>query len=362
MSDDPPYPELKKTHTMAHKGRPWRDYKPPPAAGVWNVIQGFNNYWMLVAAVELNVFDRLDERGPASAETIAGWVDASVEHLRHLLDAMVTLGYLDQIGGVYELTETGERYLVRTSPASMADLVRVSPGPLENWLELAETVRNGRVGKPIDDDIAGFYAPLVEATFTTQNRAAGRLGLKLGWQRLRDLAVLDLGAGLAPWAIAILEQAEASTAVVNDFPEIVKLAEQRVAERGLSDRVSYRPGNFHDIEIEPEHYDIVVLGHLCRTEGPELAPKLIGRAVAGLKPGGTLLVADYFADNDRKLGAFGVQMGMTMLANTVHGRMITNADMQGWLAAQPLERIRLIEPIGFNFVYVASKKPKETGT
>ncbi len=27
---DSPYPELKKTHTMAHTGRPWRDHKPPP--------------------------------------------------------------------------------------------------------------------------------------------------------------------------------------------------------------------------------------------------------------------------------------------------------------------------------------------
>ena len=40
---DSPYPEIKKTHTMAHTGRPWRDRKPPPSAGVWSVIQGFGN-------------------------------------------------------------------------------------------------------------------------------------------------------------------------------------------------------------------------------------------------------------------------------------------------------------------------------
>ena len=99
-----------------------------------------------------------------------------------------------------------------------------------------------------------------------------------------------------------------------------------------------------------------MLGHICRTEGPDLAPGLIARAVAGLKPGGKLLVADYFADNDRKMNAFGVQMGMTMLANTERGRMLTHAQMHGWLAAQPLEAIRMVEPIGFNLVYVANKK------
>ena len=40
VSADSPYPELKKTHTMAHTGRPWRDYKPPPSAPVWAIIQG----------------------------------------------------------------------------------------------------------------------------------------------------------------------------------------------------------------------------------------------------------------------------------------------------------------------------------
>ena len=37
---DAPYPELKKSHTMANQGRPWTDYKPPPAAPVWAAIEG----------------------------------------------------------------------------------------------------------------------------------------------------------------------------------------------------------------------------------------------------------------------------------------------------------------------------------
>ena len=268
---------------------------------------------------------------------------------------MVTLGFLDQLDDVYELTETAERYLCTDGAASMASLVRISPGPLENWTALAETIRSGSVQQPIEQDAAGFYAPLVQATFATQHRAATRLGQHLGWQRTPGLRVLDLGAGCAPWAIAILEQSEGSTAVINDLPEIIGRAETTVAERGFTERTDFRPGDFHRIPIETESFDVVCLGHVCRTEGPELAPRLLERAVAGLRPGGQLLVADYFADNERKMNAFGVQMGMTMLANTLRGRVLTNELMHGWLAAQALESIRLIEPIGFNFVYVATK-------
>jgi hypothetical protein len=68
------------------------------------------------------------------------------------------------------------------------------------------------------------------------------------------------------------------------------------------------------------------------------------------------LLADYFADNDRKYNPFGVQMGLTMLANTERGGMLTNKQVSGWLRDASFEAIRLVEPIGFNHVYVATKR------
>ncbi len=357
MATDAPYPELKKTHTMARRGRPWRDYKPPPSGPVWAVIQGVGSYWMLVAAIELGVFDGIERLGPTTIGPLAEALDVSPVHLQHLCDAMVSFGFLDQVDEVYELTETAERYLCTYGPASMAALVRVAPGPIANWEQLADTIRSGAVGSPIEDDPVAFYGPLVQATFPTQLRAAGRLGLRLGWPRRAGLRVLDLGAGRAPWAIAVLESSPGSTAVVNDLPGVIDLAAQTVHERGLDGRVEYLPGDFHEIDLEPGSFDVVVLGHVCRTEGDERSRALLRRAFEALKPEGQVLIADYFADNDRKFNPFGVQMGMTMLANTERGGMLTNAQVTGWLRDTGFESGRLLEPIGFNFVYVAAKPP-----
>ena len=351
---DSPYPQLKKTHTMAHAGRPWRDVKPPPSAPVWAIIQGFGSYWALVAAIELGIFDELQRAGSNQAATLADRLGVSCDHLRHLLDALVTFGFLDQLDNIYALTETAERYLCTDGPASMAALVAVAPGPHDNWTGLADTIRNGRVRTPIEDDSAAFYAPLVTATFATQLRAASRLGAALGWSRRPAMRVLDLGAGRAPWAIAALTQSSGSTAVVNDLPGVVELAEQSLADNDLTARCELRPGDFHEIEIEARQYDVVVLGHVCRTEGEERATALLARAAAALVPGGQLVLADYFADNDRKHNPFGVQMGLTMLASTRRGGMLTHHQVHGWLSAVGLESIRLMEPIGFNQVYVAS--------
>jgi SAM-dependent methyltransferase len=351
---DSPYPELKKSHTMAHRGRPWRDYKPPPAAPVWALIQGFGSYWALVAAIELGVFDAL-EASPAAVEPLASSLGASPAHLEHLLDALVTFGFLDQVDDVYELTETAARYLCTNGAASMASLVAVAPGPHENWTRLADTIRSGRVATPIERDPVAFYGPLVTATFTTQLRAATRLGLALGWARRPGLRVLDLGAGAAPWAIAVLQQSTGATAVVNDLPGIVELAAVTADAHGVAERVELRPGDFHTIDIEPSAYDIVVLGHVCRTEGEGRARALLARAVDALRPGGQVLLADYFADNERKHNPFGVQMGLTMLASTERGGRLTNQQVHGWLRDAGLRQIRLLEPIGFQFTYVATK-------
>lgn len=357
---DAPYPELKKSHIAERVGRPWRDIKPPPAAPVWAVIQGYASYSALVAAVDLGVFDALGAAGPSTAASLAPALGASPPHLGALLDGLVALGLLDQVRGVYELNETAERYLTSDGPATMAALVGVANGPLGNWEGLADTVRTGRPPAPVDDDPEAFYLPLVRATYPTQRRAADRTAALLGLARAgRPLRVLDIGAGAAPWTVAFLTQCPDATAVVNDLPGVLTEAEEKIAEAGIGDRVELRPGDYHQIDWEDGAYDLVVLGHVCRAEGDDGTGRLLARSWRALRPGGRLVLADYFPDNARKLNPFGVLMGLTMVAATAHGRTFTPEEMHSRLAAQGFSQIRLLEPIGFNQVFVATRPSEE---
>lgn len=352
---DAPYPELKKTHTMAHKGRPWTDYKPPAAAPVWAAIEGLGRYYILLAALELDVFDTLGRTGPTSVADLAAHLDVSEPHLGSLLDGVVALGLLDQYADVYELNDTARRYLVSDGPATMADLIAVAPGPHENWTRLADTVRNGRPATPIEDDPAAFYVPLIEGTFTTIYRCAGRADLRIRYSALETPRILDLGAGGAPWSIAMLEACPGGSAVVNDLPGVVAVAEAKLAEHGVADRAEIRPGDFHTIDLEAETYDLVVLGHVCRTEGAEGARHLIDRAFTALRPGGRLILSDYFTDLERKFNPHAVLMGTTMMASTERGFTFTHGQFSEWLREAGFARLRLVEPIGFQQCFVATR-------
>ena len=352
---DPPYPELKKSHTMAHKGRPWTDYKPPAAAPVWAAIEGLGRYYILLAALELDVFDTLQRTGPSRVEELATELGLPVDHLRSLLDGIVAQGLLDQYVDVYELNDTAKRYLVSDGPATMASLIPVAPGPHENWIRLAATVRDGRPATPIEDDPAAFYVPLVEGTFTTMFRCATRADLKIRYSADPATRVLDLGAGGAPWAIAILNGCPDGHAVVNDLDGVIDVARAKAVEHAVDARCEFRAGDFHTIDIEPGAYDIVVLGHVCRTEGVDGARHLIQRAFDALAPGGRLLLADYFPDMERKFNPHAVLMGTTMMASTERGFTFTHKDFSEWLVAAGFEALRLVEPIGFQQTFVASK-------
>ncbi len=352
---DAPYPELKKTHTMAHKGRPWTDYKPPSSAPVWAAIEGLARYYILLAALELDVFDTLQSIGPSRAEAVAEAIGAPVDHTRSLLDGVVALELLDQFTDTYELNDTAKRYLVSDGPATMSDLIGVAPGPHENWTRLADTVRNGRPATPIEDDPAAFYVPLVEGTFTTMFRCASRADLKLRYSALKAPRVLDLGAGGAPWAIAVLKACPDATAVVNDLDGVLDVAQAKAAEHGVLDRCEFVAGNFHEIDIDDDAYDLVFLGHICRTEGAAGAQHLIERAHRALKPEGRVVLADYFTDIERKFNPHAVIMGTTMMASTEKGFCFTHQQFSEWLTAAGFLRLRLIEPIGFQQSFVGTK-------
>ncbi len=359
---DTPYPELKKTHTMAHTGRPWTDYKPPPAAPVWAAIEGLGRYYILLAALELDVFDTLQRLGPSTVESVAEALDAPVDHVRSLLDGVVALQLLDQVNDVYDLNDAAKRYLVTDGPASMADLIPVAPGPHENWSRLADTVRRGRPATPIEDDPAAFYVPLVQGTFTTMFRCATRADLKIRYSAMRSPRILDLGAGGAPWAIAMLGACVDGTAVVNDLPVVIDVAIAKAAEHGVAERCEFRPGDFHTVEIEPDHYDVVILGHVCRAEGADGARHLIERAFAALAPDGRLVLADYFTDIERKSNPHAVIMGTTMMASTEKGFCFTHQEFSEWIRAAGFADLRLVEPIGFQQSFVASKPRQRKDT
>jgi SAM-dependent methyltransferase len=322
---------------------------PPDPGAVWGVVDGFTTYWAVVALLRLGVFEAL-AAGASTLAALAAATGATPDRLEPLCATARTRGLLQHDGDRWALAPTSATFLVRSSPASMAELVERSPGPHAAWATLERTVVSG----PADPVGPSFHATLVEATGPTQLAAAAATAAALGIGGTRRIDhVLDLATGAAPWASALLEADPNAVATCNDLPEVVGVAQRAVAARGLAGRCRWLPGDVAHVPLPSA--DVVVVAHLLRAESPTWARAVLRRAAAAVRPGGLLLVADYFLDDDHLGPPVSVRMGLTMVASTAEGRALVRSEVQGWMAGEGLVDVRAIRPVPFQEVLVAER-------
>lgn len=329
------------------------DEKPEPAL-IWQIIGGFSLYWALVAAVRLQIFDHLIG-GSLPLEQLAAALKADVEKLGLVCDALVAVAILDGDRNGYRLNKTSRTLLVTSSDRYMGELVIESPGVLANWPGLAATVQGGPPDHDVDEDQGSFYARFARASFLTQLRAARFCATRLGLRDGRGRRILDLGAGGAPWTIAFLEACPESTAVVNDFPAVVEVAAEMCSLHGVSEKCEFIVGDYHQLDLDAGSFDILILGNVLRNEGPSGSVLLLRKAFTATRPGGRLVIADYFrGDNDRGPGP-ALLLGVTMVANTRSGSVYRHRDVAGWLLEAGFEHVRTIETVKRSHVLVAER-------
>jgi SAM-dependent methyltransferase len=338
----------------------------PPAAGpptvgrFWGVVHGLTAYFSVLAADELGVFTCL-ATGPADAATVAARCGADPARMLALLGGNVAAGALDCRDGRFSLAPLAADHLVAGAPGYLGALLRHSPGPLENWAALASTVRGAPPPRDVGREDGGFLAELVAATFPLQLAVAR--AVVGGWVADRapqGARLLELGAGAAPWAVALLEARPGATALVNDLPGVLPVAERTLAAHGVVERATLLPGSYWEVVVPEGAFDLAVLAHVCRAEGDEGAAALVRRAAAALAPGGRLLLAEDLLDDDLSGPAQAQLLGVTMAAGTACGATFTHHQAQGWLEGAglvPEGPVPAVPPT----VVLAARKPGAGG-
>ena len=305
--------------------------RPSPAA-IWDVIQGHTRYWTVATAVRLGVFAALAE-GDRTSDDVASSCRADPWRLRFLLDALVGMDLLKRAGDHLTLGPAAAAFLVPGGDAYMGDLVLHGPGVEENWPLLTATLQRGMPAQPIDEDPV-FWRAIARATFPVQRGLAVKAAQALELDRAAaPLRLLEIGAGAAPWTIGLLESIPQATAVVNDLTEVMGEARTAIERHGLSSRVTYSAGDYRGLELPAHSFDIVVLANVVRTEGEDGAPVMLSRVFDCVRPGGTILIADYFVDEARSAALPALLLGVTMVANTRHGATFTVSTYREWLDA-----------------------------
>ncbi len=273
------------------------------AAQVFDLVAGFVYSQVLLACVQLRVFDLLRARGPLPLSTLAQLLNLPLVGAERLVRAAVALRLLETrsqgrvglgplgapLAGNAGLTAMVEHHAVLYHDlADPLALLRgdAQPGQLAGYWPYAGTQRPRELpGHRLADysELMADSVPLV-AEQVLQTYPLGR-----------HRRLLDVGGGAGAFACAAAQAAPQLEVQVFDLPAVAARAAQRFEQAGLAARCQAFGGDFFQDEL-PAGADLVTLLRVVHDHDDARVLRLLGAVRRALVPGGALLLAEPLAD------------------------------------------------------------------
>ncbi|HZL35143.1 MAG TPA: methyltransferase [Tepidisphaeraceae bacterium] len=314
----------------------------------------------LEAAVKHRVFDVLDER-PKTLEEIAAETSASLRGLRAILNLLVSLEFLGKEGEKYKLTPESAAFLVRGKPGFQGGLLtHISSQLIPNWLKLSEIVATGEPPAAVNEQKAGgeFFAQLVEDIYPMSEAPARVLADHLLPLPQVKASVLDLAAGSGVWGIVAAKKSPNVTVTAVDWPAVLPVTRRVTQKHDVADRFRFVGGDLLEADFGSDH-DLATLGHILHSEGADRSRALLAKTFRALRPGGTIAIAEFIPDDDRRGPTGPLIFAINMLVNTRTGDAFTFAELGSWLREAGFENVRQLPAPGPSPLVLADK-PKRT--
>lgn len=310
------------------------------------IMRVAGQYWeacVLHAAVRLDVFTALGE-GASTARELAGRLELSKRGTDGLLNALSAMGLLVKEGEAFRNAPGSLAFLSTTSPEYMGYLVGHHQNLIAAWSRLDEAVRTGgpvrrESSLPEEERRRNFLLGM----FNTGS-LFGPLVSEMVDLRGRE-TLLDLGGGPGTYAVHFCLRNPALRATVYDLPTTEPFARGVVERYGLSGRISFQAGNYLEGPVEGQ-YDVVWTSHNLHSEGPEGCRTILRKAVGALRPGGLLLIHEFFLEDPRDRPLFPALFSLNMLVNTPEGRTYAEGEIRGMLEALGVREIRRLPSYG----------------
>jgi ubiquinone/menaquinone biosynthesis C-methylase UbiE len=283
----------------------------------------------LTAAEHLGVLDRLD-RGPANAAALVTDCGLTCRAAPLLLEVLAAAGAATPVGnGSYRAVRGIRRLgeLLRLTATGLPDLLRTGVPPVSaDTRSGAEQLYTGTT-----DHLGSLMADA--AALVADHLASAAV----------PAAVLDVGAGAAPWSLALAHRLPHCRFTALDLPAVLATTRTAVETAGHTTRFTFLDADMFTADLPAAAYDLVIVGNLCHLFDPSTNRHLLARLTHTLRPSGTLAILDILPDSrgtDRRWLAL---YALGLHARTTSGQVHPYAAYQQWLTEAPLTSLRRID-------------------
>jgi 3-hydroxy-5-methyl-1-naphthoate 3-O-methyltransferase len=179
---------------------------------------------------------------------------------------------------------------------------------------------------------------------------AGHLALASGG----PATVLDLAAGSGVWSIALAQSAQQVRVTAVDWPEVIDVTRKTTAKFGLEDRYTFVAGDLLKADFGSGH-SVATLGHILHSEGERRSKSLLAKTFEALAPGGTIAIAEFLVDADKRGPLGGLFFAVNMLVNTDEGDTYSFEQISEWLIEAGFVEPRVLAVKGPSPLILATK-------
>ncbi|MEA3226767.1 MAG: methyltransferase, partial [Planctomycetota bacterium] len=245
------------------------------AEEILQTARSFQRACVLTAAADLNIFSALDDK-PMTADALAGELGTDPRATTILLDALAALEFVTKQGDDYSVSEELAELLSDKSVKNVLPMVRHLANCLSRWAQLAQVTRSGKPAERCASirgeaaDQAAFIGAMHNFSVPVAAEVVGRL------KPLKFTHLLDVGGASGTWTMAFLDAVPEARATLFDLPAVVPMAERRLSEAGLADKVTLVPGDFYTDDL-PAGVDLAWLGAICHQNSRQQSRELFAK-------------------------------------------------------------------------------------
>jgi O-methyltransferase domain/Dimerisation domain len=322
---------------------------------------GFWGSKTLLSAIELGLFTAL-AKGPMNLQQLTADLGLHPRSARDFLDALVALGMLEREAEFYRNTPETDQFLDRNKLSYIGGLLEMANERLYPfWGSLTEGLRTGEPQNEVKTGGAGLFETLYQDPERLRLFLGAMTGLSMGaakaiaekfpWSDYQT--VVDVGGAQGGLLVQLCLAHPHLRGSNFDLTVVGPIFEEYATANGLSDRLSFLPGNFFEDPLPSA--DVITMGHILHDWDLHEKRMLLVKAYNALSEGGALIVFEALIDDARRQNAFGLLMSLNMLIETPGGFDYTGKDCAEWMREAGFKSTRVEHLVGPDSMVVGIK-------
>ena len=276
------------------------------ATQLFEVMAGFVHAQVLLACVRLQLFEALRQK-PHSLAQLAQLGRMPEPAMQRLLHSAVALGLVEARGmdryglgplGAPVAADPGLRQMIEHNAVlydDMRDPLALLRDEVQPHMQAYWPYMNGDNTQGWEAEKVSRYSELMSLSqrFVIEELLAT-------YDFSAHSQVLDIGGGKGGWVMALAKAAPSLRLQLMDLPPVAALAAERIAQAGLSQRISVHGGSFIGHAL-PQGADLITLVRVAHDHPDAVVKALLQKIHQALPSGGRLLLAEPMAQLGRGL-------------------------------------------------------------